>query len=153
MLIDDTLEFGDNADAATEAGTTIFGSTIDMSGVGANRQIADGHPLYLNITVGVAGDGGATATGTTAFRLVSDAVDPPLVDGTETVHLTTPTYLGTALTAGRKLSFPIPSGGTFERYVALQIVQAVEGEDDLTIDASISERPHTGQVFYPDAAN
>jgi len=155
MILDERLEFADNVTAAIEASTANIGDVIDL---GVARDIGNGKPVYLVLIVGTAFDGGATATGTTSFQLVSDAVASPATDGTQTIHFQTDVFAAaTQLTANTKMVFALPSGDFgpgfgYERYVGLQHVQAVEGEDDGTINAFLTFDPH-GWHAYPDASN
>lgn len=151
-IIDERTELVDAGDFATEVGTSNVGDVIDLSQLGRDLGASQ---LYLHITVDTAGDGGAGTAGTTAFQLVSDAVTTPSTT-TATVHIRSPVYLGTALDQGDHLVFPLPSmvePGNYERYLGLQIVQAVEGEDDLVCSAWISPFPGGSWKSYPDAVN
>ena len=51
MILDSTLEFCDNVSVAASIGTALIGSQIDTSVV---RNIGNGRPVYLVITVGTA---------------------------------------------------------------------------------------------------
>jgi len=151
MILDERTEFADAGDFATEAGTSNVGDVIDLGTSG--RSPGGGQPVYLIITIETSADGGAATNGTTAFQLVSDSVSTPATNGTQTIHFTSDAYLGASqLTAGDVLVFPLPSGMTYERYLGMQVVQAVEGEDDLVASAYLSLDPHEW-VAYPDATN
>ena len=150
-IIDKLITFAENGDFATEPGTSNVGDVVDLGT--ASRDISVGEPLYLHIYVRTAGDGGATATGTTSFQLVSDSVSTPDTGGTQTVHITTPAVLGTTLIAGTVLSYQLPTHKVYERFLGIQVTQAVEGEDDLVCDALISPFNNVTWDSYPDAQN
>jgi hypothetical protein len=153
MIRDTFNTFSTSGDFANEAGTANVGDIIDLGLDG--RDIGNGEPLYLVIVVETAADGGAGAAGTTQFRLVSDATST-ISTTTATVHFDSQAFLAaTDLTQGRILVFPLPIGGgahPYERYLGLQIVQAVEGEDDLVCSAFLTRDP-TGWKAYADANN
>lgn len=153
MIMDERLEFADAGDFATETGTSNVGDVIDLGTV--TRDIGNGEPLYLVITVETAADGGGGATGTTQFQLVSDSVTSPATDGNQTIHLITQPFVAGDLTQGTVLAFPIPHGQgahPYERYLGVQVVQAEEGEDDLVASAFLTINP-PNWASYPDANN
>lgn len=149
-IIDERLELADAADFAIETGTENVGDIIDL---GENGRTLGESQLYLHITVDTAGDGGATNTGTTAFQLVSDATDT-ISTTTQTVHFRSMPILGTDLDQGDHFVFPLPTtheSKPYERYLGLQLVQAVEGEDDLVCSAWISPFPGGVNKAFPQA--
>lgn len=152
MIIDSYLEFSDSGDFANEPGTANVGDVIDLGPEG--RNIAAGTPMAVVIVVETAADGGATNTATIAFRVVSDSTDTPTTDGTESVHAVSKTFTAaTELTAGTKLAIPLQIGDDFERYLGLQIVTAVEGEDDLVCSAFLTPFHQVDWRAYADATN
>lgn len=155
-IIDERLEFADaSADFNTNStGTANVGDIIDLGAAG--QEPGEGRPLYVHITVDVAGDGGGGAAGTTAFQLVSDSTDTIATDGNQTIHFTSDVYAGTALDQGDHFVFPLPSStqaAPYERYLGLQVVQATEEEDDLVCSAWLSPFPGGGWRAHPDANN
>lgn len=149
-IIDERLELADAADFAIENGTENVGDIIDL---GENGRTLGESQLYLHITVDTAGDGGGTNTGTTAFQLVSDATDT-ISTTTQTVHFRSMAILGTDLDQGDHFVFPLPTtheSKPYERYLGLQLVQAVEGEDDLVCSAWISPFPGGANKAFPQA--
>ena len=146
MWLDERLEFVDAGDASREAGTENVGDVIDL---GIARDIGNGQKqAYLVIQVTTAFDGGGATNGITQFQLVSDAVATPATDGNQSIHLKTDEFVAASeLTLGKQFVFALPSGHTgpghgYERYLGLQVVQSVEGEDDGAIDAFITfDRP------------
>src|SRR5688572_19857131 len=83
MIMDDFLEFADNASVAAAAGTVLLGDVVDLSSI--QRDIGLGEPAYLVITTGTEVITGGTA-GNIRFQLVSDAQAAIAVDGSATVH-------------------------------------------------------------------
>ena len=148
MIFDDFAEFLDNGDASNEAGTTLLGDVMDLGAAG--RDPGNGQPLYLVIQVVTAADGGAGAAGTLSFQIASDSVAAIATDGSQSIHAATKAFAASELAAGTEIILPIPPGGGgdgFERYLGLQGVQAVEGEDDLTINAFLTLNPKVSTKF------
>jgi hypothetical protein len=151
MIIDKKNEFGTALDFAHEPSTVLVGDVIDLGTSG--RSLGHGQPLYLVVQITTAGDVGATNTGATAFQLASDSVAAIAVDGTQTIHYTSDAFLGdTELPTGTLLVVPLPMNVPYERYVGLQVVQSVEGEDAAVGNAFLTLDP-TGYTMYPDAVN
>ena len=151
MILDERTEFADAADFANEAGTANVGDLIDL-GI-ANRDPGNGQPLYLVVSVDTAADGGAGTAATVAFQLVSDSTSTVATDGSQTIHFTSKPHVAADLTAGAVFVYPLPvSGLDYERYLGLQLVTAVEGEDALVASAYLTLDPH-GWRAMADAAN
>ena len=155
MILDKNLQFLDDGDAANEAGTTLLGDVID---IGVARDIGNGQPLFLVVQVRTAADGGSGAGGLLALQLVSDSVAAIATDGTQTIHFTSDVLTAAQLSAGSRFVFAIPYGDTgpghgYERFVGIQGVQTIEGEDDLTLDAFLTNHPPADWVSTADASN
>ena len=157
MIMDETLEILDNASANTlGTGVSNVGDVLDLGA--PNRDIGNGEVMYLVIQVGTAADGGGGASGTTAFQLASDATETLNTAGNQTIHFTSNVFTAAELALGRRFVFPLPYGNTgpntrYERYLGLQIVQGAEEEDDLTIDAFVTNHPPADWISQPDAIN
>jgi hypothetical protein len=137
MIIDDLLEFCDSEDVSAAAGTEVIAAAIDLDSAGIRLGVGS-HNLYLIIMVQTAFASGGSAT--VQFRLVSDSTDPASTDGTETRHWQSPIFAYTALTAGRKIVVPLPSGiPAYERYLQLQVVTATATTTAGTINAFLAE--------------
>lgn len=152
MIMDKRTEF---ASASTsfqnETGTKNVGDIIDMGHSG--RDLGNGQPVYLIVSVDTAADGGAGSAGTMQFSLVSDSTDSIATDGTQTIHLLTKAHVAADLTQGDVFVYPVPAEGLeYERYLAFQVVQGGEGEDDMIATAWLSLDPH-GWKSYADATN
>tara|TARA_R110002072_G_scaffold273239_1_gene433936 strand:+ start:4113 stop:4586 length:474 start_codon:yes stop_codon:yes gene_type:complete len=157
MILDKTLELrATGGDFSQEPGTVnLHDAAIDLGVARDIGQIADG-PLYCVIVIETAADGGATTTGTMSFQVVSDGTST-ISTTTQSVHVATKAFTAAELPAGRVISIPLPPGNDqepYERYLGLQVVQAVEGEDDCVGRAFLSTHPFGGvDKSYPDAVN
>lgn len=122
MILDEKLEFCDATSVAAAAGTANVGDVIDLDDT--TRRLAQ-TTLFLVISVSAAFTSGGSAT--VQFRLVSDGVATPATDGTETVHWASDVFAVAALTVGKNIIVPLPSGSlvAYERYLGLQVVTAV----------------------------
>lgn len=152
MIMDTFGQFVNIADdVQIEVGSSLVGDVIDLGMTG--RDIGNGQPLYLIMVVGTAFDGGAATNGTTQFELASDST-ANLATSRSTHFLTKAFAAATELTAGATFCFPLPTSGgePYERFLGIWLTQAVEGEDDGTIDIFLSLDP-VGNVVYPDAIN
>lgn len=129
MILDNTLEFADAVSVAAAAGTANIGDVIDLS---VARDVGNGEPLYLVITVDTEIITGGTA-GTIQFLLVSDGTDTIATNGTATTHYASRLFVtddaaanDAALSAGAVpvvVALPM-EGQAYERYLAVQAVIA-----------------------------
>jgi hypothetical protein len=123
MILDDKLELCDATLLNTgAAGTYNIGDVIDL---GLVRDVGNGEPMYLVIAVDT-GITTAGSAGTVRFDLVSDAQDPFLTNGTQTVHASSRAFAtgSTAIAAGTVLfviDLPL-EGPAYERYLGIQQV-------------------------------
>ena len=123
MWIDERAEFADAEALTAAAGTNLVGDVMDLS---VNRDIGQGHPMYLVINVSTAMAGGTSFQ----FVLASDAQAAISTDGTETRHYLSDVYTDAQLTAGFKIVVPLPMGDTvqgedtpgYERYLGILAV-------------------------------
>jgi len=159
--IDKLAEFCDAVSVAVAAGTTLIGGQIDLS---AARDIGNGRPMYLNITVDVAIITAGTA-GTIQFKLASDST-AVIHATTSTVHLITPTYVtddtGTYAVGGTTgvqaaigdilFSGPIPTDGQqpYEQFLGLLLVVGTTTISAGSISAWLGQHP-LGNRHYPNA--
>lgn len=151
MIIDTLTQFSDSGDFANETGTANVGSQIDLGSSGVFLSNGGKNP-YLAVFVETAADGGAGGNATVAFQLASDSTASIATDGNQTIHFTSKAYGAAELTAGKKLFFPLPVNNDYERYLGLQLVTAVEGEDALVCTAFIAFDPSLN-VPFADATN
>jgi len=134
MIVDKQNAFSESqALTATAASTNV----IDLSQI---RQIGDGKPLYVVVTVEVA------MAGTTPSLAVSIVTDDNAALSSPAVILTGPTILGASLPASTQLVYPIPLSGV-ERFIALNYTLAGTGPT-VTVSAHIVEN-FTQDVKYP----
>jgi hypothetical protein len=127
MILDNTLEFADAVSVAASAGTANIGDIIDLT---TARDMGNGEPMYLVITVDTEIITGGSA-GTIAFQLVSDSTDTIATNGTQTVHYKSRDFVtddasanDAALSAGAVpviVALPM-EGQAYERYLAVQAV-------------------------------
>lgn len=157
MWMDERMEFCD-ATAVQTGGTTddLIGDVVDLGTT--DRDIGQGHPLYLVIQVSTAFTS-AGSTATVQFILASDDVAAITADGNETRHYISDAFVVTNLDLGFELVVPLPMGSTageaqshYERF--LGIVTNVGGEAVTAgaINAFMTPDPH-GYRAYPDAVN
>lgn len=164
-IMDSLAEFCDATSVALTAGATIqlLGNQIDLSVLG--RNIGDGQPVYLIVSVDT-GIITAGSAGTIQFALTSDSAAAQNVSAT--VHSLSPVYVTddaptAALSAGKFIWVQaIPSSffsdvgntNTYERYLALQTYVLTTSTTAGKINAWLSLDPVTGgQVKYADASN
>ena len=138
MILDKLTEFDDAVSVAAAAGTANIGDVIDLGATA--RDVGNGEPLYLVITIGTEVITGGTA-GTIPFLLVSDDSATPAVNGTATTHFASRLFVtddaaanDAALSAGAvAVAVALPmEGQVYERYLG---VQAVIGTTTVTAGA------------------
>ena len=148
MIMDDRLEFMDNAALTTGVATTLQGDVIDIT---TTRDWGMGEQMYLviQVTTAVTSDGSATLQ----FKLLSDSTAVIAVDGSATQHAATAATLAkTVFTAGKRFIFPIGVGTTFERFVGITLTTATAALTAGKIDAFLTKDP-VGWTAYADATN
>lgn len=127
MILSKRTEFADAVSVAASAGTINVGDVVDLS---VARDIGNGEPVYLVITVDTEIITGGSA-GTIQFQLVSDGTDTIATNGTQTVHYTSRAFVtddaaanDAALSAGAiPVVVALPQEGqAYERYLAVQAV-------------------------------
>ncbi len=151
MILDELTEFADAVSVGTPNNTTVnVGDIIDTGTV--TRDMGQGHPVYMVITVDTAVTSGGAAT--VAFLLVSDSTTTIATDGTATRHLESDAIPVATLVAGYTMVMQLPAvAPDYERYLAFQI-REVAGQA-LTagnVNAFLTVDP-TGWTSYPDATN
>lgn len=157
MILDERTEFCDAALLNTgAAGTYNLGDVIDIGA--AARDIGTGADLFLVIQVdtGIA----AGSAGTVRFDLVSDAQDPFLTNGTQSIHYSTPAFVTgtgtgtTTLRAGVTLAvIALPMEGVaYERYLGIQQVTGTAAITAGRINAFLTPDPSRWRA-YADAIN
>lgn len=156
MILDDKLEFCDAVSVALTAGATPqnVGDVIDT---GATRDLGNGEPLYLVITVdtGIITGG---AAGTIQFQLVSDGTDTIATNGTQSIHFKSQQFVTdddalNDLDAGETvvcIALPTDGQEPYERYLALQVIVLTTDTTAGKINAFLTKDP-TGWKSYANA--
>lgn len=117
MILDKRNEFCDAVALNTgAAGTYLVGDQIDL---GTARDMGNGEPMYLVITVDTLPTSGGSATA--QFTLASDASASIATDGSATVHLQTKAFAISEMAAGTMLAaIALPMEGVaYERYLGV----------------------------------
>jgi len=150
MIMDKYSEFADAESLNTGgAGTYNIGDVIDLGEIG--RDLGQGQPMYLVVTMDTAATSGGSATG--VFQVVSDSTATPSTDGTATLHARTYAIPVATLVAGNRYVIPLPAHDpTYERYLGFQQVTAVAAFTAGKVNAFLTLDP-IGWKPYPDASN
>lgn len=117
MILDERTEFCDATALNTgAAGTYLLGDQIDSSVV---RDLGNGQPIYLVITVDTLPTSGGAATA--QFTLASDDSASIATNGTASVHFVTKAFAISEMAAGNVLAaVALPSQGVaYERYLGV----------------------------------
>jgi hypothetical protein len=147
MIMDRRTLFCENEACQGTAATRLEGSQIDLEDA---RDIGNGQPLYLIITVDVAFVG---ATATVNFKLASDATAAVATDGTATEHAQTGPIPIAQLVVGKTFVLPLPAeGNVYEQFLGLLVVTAVATTTAGSVTAFLSPDP-AGWKAYPEAAS
>jgi hypothetical protein len=154
-IIDKRLEIADAVSIAAAAGTALRGDQIDL---GVARDVGNGEPEYLVITVDTAIVTAGSA-GTVQFILASDAQAAIATDNSATVHWVSKAFAtgGTAsapLRAGdviAVLALPSDGGQPYERFLGLLVVTGTTTTTAGAISATITRDPTGQSKSYADA--
>jgi hypothetical protein len=143
MILDDRNEFCDAVLLNTGAAATYnLGDVIDLGAVSPSRDLGGDMALFLVINVDTAITT-AGAAGTLAFQLVSDAQDPFLTNGTQTVHALSRSFVtgSTPIPAGTSLfAIQLPmEGAVYERYLGIQQITGTTAINAGRINAFLTE--------------
>ncbi len=117
MILDKRNEFCDATALNTGgAGTYLVGDQIDL---GTARDVGNGQPVYLVITVDTLPTSGGSATA--QFSLASDASASIATDGSASVHFSTKAFAISEMAAGQVLAaIALPMEGVaYERYLGI----------------------------------
>ncbi len=153
MWIDERAEFCDaTAISPAQDSTALLGNVMDLS---VNRDVGQGHPMYLVLQVTTAFAGGTSYQ----FHLASDSAAAISIDGSETRHLSTDVYTQAQMTAGFTAVYPLPMGDTargedtagYERYLGISLTD-VGSSSSGAINAFLTPDPY-GWTSYPDGNN
>lgn len=117
MILDERTEFCDATALNTgAAGTYLLGDQIDS---GVVRDLGNGQPIYLAITVDTLPTSGGSATA--QFTLASDDSASIATNGTASVHFVTKAFAISEMAAGTVLAaVALPAQGVaYERYLGV----------------------------------
>lgn len=149
-IIDSTLQFC-NATALSTVGTGIanVGNVVDLS---VARNIGNGRPLYLVITVTTAPTSAGAAT--VQFLLVSDGQAAIATDGSATQHYASAAIPKATLVVGYQLVVPLPLRlPDYEEFLAVQQNVGTAALTAGAITAEIVLDPPGPAKTYPQSAN
>ena len=153
MWMDERAEFCDStAISPAQDSTALLGDVMDLT---TNRDIGQGHPMYLVLQVTTAFAGGTSYQ----FHLASDSTAAISTDGSETRHFSTDVYTEAQMTAGFTAVWALPMGDTargedtagYERYLGILLTD-VGSSTAGAINAFLTPDPY-GWTSYPDANN
>lgn len=121
MILDEKLEFCDALSVAAAAGSALVGDVVDLGA--ADRRIGTMNPMYLVIQVTTAFTSAGAAT--VSFELASD--DTAAINvSTGSKHARSQVFAYTALTLGKQIIVPLPSGlPDYKQYLGVIVVTAV----------------------------
>ena len=147
MILDERCEFADATTLPTAAATANVGDQIPLS---VARNVGSvPRPLYLVVQVVAAVTGAATGL---TFQLVSDAVSPPAVDGSATVHWSSKAIPPAQLTANAVVAVvPLPGAPPdYEPILGIQVTNAGGTISTGSLNAFLTHDPKQWKA-YPDA--
>ena len=156
MIMDSRLEFCDAVNVFASAGTALVGSQIDTDVI---RDLGQGHPLYLVMTVSTEIITGGSA-GIIQFNLVSDSV-AGISTTTSTIHASSEAFVtdGTdandselKLGATPWITAIPPEGPEWEQFMGILVVTTTTTTTAGAINAFLTLDPY-GWKSYADAAN
>jgi hypothetical protein len=145
MIIDSRVEFCDATSAAINIGNAIIGNVVDTGAAPTLKNLGV-TPVYLVITVDTAFAG---TNGTVQLQLCSDSTED--LATSKTIHIDTGAIPVATLVAGYTICRPLPSQGTFERYIGLWETVATTNISAGKINAFLTEDPGPYNVALPDA--
>ena len=149
MIIDKLAEFCD----ATALNTGGADNYSIGSAVNANvaRDLGNGKPLYLVITVDTAVD---SASDNTVIELQLRSDDSSSIDpDTGTLHFSTGAIPQAQWTLGRSFVYALPVEGlAYEQYLGIVQVTSVAAATAGKINAFLTQDPH-GWAAYPEGTN
>jgi hypothetical protein len=124
MIIDTLGQFASKVALSTAAtGLALVGDVIDLGAPPQGsvfRDVGNGEPVYLVITIDTAVTSGGAAT--VSFVLVSDAQAAIAVDGSASQHFATAAIAKATLVAGFQvavIALPMDGGVPYERFLGI----------------------------------
>ena len=146
MIVDKLNEFCDATSVvAAQAGTALVGNVIDLGAT--SRDIGNGEPIYAVINVDTEIITGGNA-GTIQFSIASDAQAAIAVDGSATIHATSPSIVTDDTAANGPLckagAYPLVVAlprGTYERYLGVLCTVGTTATTAGKINAFLTKDP------------
>lgn len=156
MFLDKRAEFADAASVAQATGTYNLPNQIDLL---TARDIGNGRPLYLAITVDTEIITGGSA-GTIHFLLVSDATASIATDGSASLHFRSQAFVtdgtdATEMRAGKTVvmfALPLEALEPYERFLGVQYVVTTTTITAGAVNAFLTPDPSAWKAL-PDASN
>lgn len=155
MILDERTEFCDATALNTGvAGTYLIGDQIDLSPTGAGvvgRDVGNGDPVYLVITVDTTATSGGAAT--LQISLASDDT-AAISTTTSTIHFTSRVFALASVAAGAVLvCVPLPlEGPAYERYLGILQITGTAAFTAGKLNAFLTHDPAKWYAL-PDAVN
>ena len=148
-VLDSTLEFCDAEALNTgAAGTYLIGNVVDLT---AARDVGNGEPIYLVISVDTTATSGGAAT--VQFILASDAQAAVATDGSATEHWASAAIAVATLVAGYQLVIALPpEGPAYEEFLGILQVTGTAAITAGKVNAYLTRVPPVSKA-YPNAAN
>jgi len=122
MILDERLEFADDAAVAVGVGTALLGDVIDLGGPARDIGVGKALMFVVQVTQTFTSAGAATVE----FTLASDAQAAIAVDGTATVHYRSGAQVLANLSIGKApVVIGTPrQGAVYERYLGVVVTVA-----------------------------
>lgn len=146
MILDELTEFADANTIGVQGatGSELLGDVIDL---GTARDVGNGQPLYLVITVEAEIDSAADGA-SVEFVLVSDAQEAIATNGTASEHVSTGVIGEADLPAGRTFVLALPTEGVpYERYLGVIVRRTGEAVTGGSVNAGLAMDPHGNRVY------
>lgn len=147
MLIDNRTTFLNGGSVVGATGRRAIGDAIDLTNV---RDLGGDANVYFVLLVTTTFVG---AGATIVFELVTDAQDPPLVDGSATEHLTSQSFPVASCVAGTQLMCQVlpleVTAGIYERYMSVIINASTTALSAGAVTAFLTLQPPNLKQ-YPD---
>jgi hypothetical protein len=148
MLMDKRTQFASAEAIGGSTGRRLVGDVIDLGNV---RDIGAPNNIYLVVQLAVAMTSGGSAT--VQIELASDAQAAIAVDGSATVHLTSPEFAFDSKIVGDQLLVaPIPqefADTLYERYLGVIVNVGTAALTAGSINAFLTDKPPIHKS-YPD---
>lgn len=151
-MIIDTLNTFANAEDVSGFGVGVT-QLADVIDLGLNgRDIGNGTDsmmgVYLVVVVNTTITSGGAAT--VQASLVSDSVEPPATDGSETTHIQSAAFALADLNAGDvllKTRLPLDGSNPYEQYLAVNLTVGTAALTAGAVSAFLTEQPDAWKAY------